>query len=109
MGGMSSKIGTILDPANLFEKRPGGVSWRGALDPGGTIIKSTTGSDIGLKAADPGKLMVPPGITDNTSEAAARRKAAEDAKTAETKKKKLKNYYKLRSKSNIMTTELEDY
>jgi len=37
----------ILDPSDS------GKNIQGLIDPGGTIIKRATGSDIGLRAADP--------------------------------------------------------
>lgn len=52
----SSKMNTILDPANLAGKREGGISIAGGFDPGGAILKKTTGSDIGNKLGDPLKL-----------------------------------------------------
>lgn len=42
---------TILDPSNR------GKDVGGMLDPGGKIIKKTTGSDIGRKLADPAKII----------------------------------------------------
>jgi hypothetical protein len=50
------KIGNILDPANITGGRPGGISIGDALDPGGAMVKTVTGSDIGRKIADPAKL-----------------------------------------------------
>jgi hypothetical protein len=50
---------TILDPANLAGKRKGGINIAGAMDPGGAIIKATTGSNIGRNIADPGKFLKP--------------------------------------------------
>lgn len=29
----------MLDPANVFKRREGGIDWTGAIDPGGTIIE----------------------------------------------------------------------
>lgn len=43
----------MLDPANVFKKREGGMDWTGALDPGGTMLKEAIGSDKALKLADP--------------------------------------------------------
>lgn len=56
MSGLKKKVYEIADPANFFGKREGGVNWSNAIDPGGSIIKTTTGSNIGRKVADPGKL-----------------------------------------------------
>ena len=75
------KLSSVIDPANVFGKRPGGIDMRGAMDPGGTIIKSLTGSDIGHKIADPGKLMTPAETPEAQSRAAYRKGLiAEDIK-----------------------------
>lgn len=58
---MGSMFNKVADPANVFGFEEGGFDLRGAMDPGGTILKATTGSDIGLKVADPGKYMEPGG------------------------------------------------
>lgn len=54
MGGTVSKI---LDPANFLGQREGGMSISDAMDPGGAIIESVTGSDIGRQIADPADLL----------------------------------------------------
>lgn len=47
---MSSLVETVLDPAGVFTGDP---SLQGALDPGGTIIESATGSTLAQDIADP--------------------------------------------------------
>lgn len=50
MGGF---VSTVLDPANVFGTRDGGIDIAGALDPGGAIFEAATGSDILRQIADP--------------------------------------------------------
>ncbi len=49
-------MGKMLDPANFFGKREGGINWAGAFDPGGKMVKDVTGSDIAQKISDPMKI-----------------------------------------------------
>lgn len=54
MGGFFS---SLLDPANIFGSREGGIDIGGAIDPGGEIIEAATGSDLARQIADPGDLI----------------------------------------------------
>jgi hypothetical protein len=53
MGSIGKKVKQIVDPANFFGGRSGGVNLANAYDPGGAIIKTITGSDIGRKIGNP--------------------------------------------------------
>jgi len=48
---LKSGFKTVLDPSDR------GKDIGGMIDPGGKIIEKTTGSDIGRKIADPGKII----------------------------------------------------
>lgn len=96
------KTGPIVDPGNLFGKRPGGVHYGDALDPGGALIKSVTGSDIGRKIADPAKLFPQP--LETVAETPKGPTASELA-TAKAKRDKLRRYGSLRAPRTILTTE----
>jgi hypothetical protein len=116
MSGIKDKVVKVLDPANIFGKRPGGFNIADAMDPGGAIVKTVTGSDIARKIADPGKLLpktaetaVTPTLSPTTKLTAAARK------TAQVKKEKLARYSNLRARravrnnQTILSTDLEDF
>jgi len=102
MGGLfKGKTGEILDPVNIFGKRPGGFSLANALDPGGAILKTTTGSSIGRDIADPGKLMRPTKYPEATAQRVRKNKV-------KTKKRNPLRQYGI-AKDNILSTELKDF
>jgi hypothetical protein len=49
----ASFLTNLADPANVSGARSGGFDLTGAIDPGGTLVKAATGSDIAQKIADP--------------------------------------------------------
>lgn len=103
MGSLLKKAQKIADPANIFGGRPGGFSMADAIDPGGAIIKTVTGSDIGRKIADPGKLYSQQELTIKQAGMSAAAK-----KTEQAKKDKLARYKKLRTQPRtIMSTDLQ--
>lgn len=51
--GFWSWAGPVIDPANFFGKRDGGISIANAIDPGGAMIEGITGSDFARQIADP--------------------------------------------------------
>jgi O-acetyl-ADP-ribose deacetylase (regulator of RNase III) len=107
MSGLKDKLKVVADPANFFGKRSGGVDWADAMDPGGKLINTVTGSNIGRKAADPLKL-----ISDGTvyqapetvltyEEKREKRLAGESILSAAQKRKRAAN-------RSILTTTIDD-
>ena len=93
MSGMKSKIGSFLDPGNIFGTREGG------MDLGGMIAPSW-GAKKGLDAEKDKK-------TAETTE--KQKKAATAAKARAPHDAKLARYKKLKAGSTILSTDLEDY
>jgi len=107
MSSFKKKAGEILDPANFFGKREGGVNWANAMDPGGSFIKSATGSDIGRKVADPlelysnGKVQMEPPTILTSDQKREKRLAAASTRADEQRRRRL-------ASRSILTTKTTD-